>query len=96
MPPDQSGLQRIDRSKVAMTSRKKKDVITPKAWPPKSQTEAADQRDRKGPPTAAVWSSHFEDCVRMRCNAFLAAFFADPRVGKSFELRAKHLGSSTL
>jgi hypothetical protein len=32
----------------------------------------------------------------MRCNAFLAAFVADPRVGKSFELRAKHLGSSTL
>jgi hypothetical protein len=96
MLPDQSGLQRIDRSKVAMTSRKKEDAISPKAWPLKSQTGAARQRDRKGPSTGAAWSSHFEDCVRMRCNAFLAAFVADPRVGKSFELRAKHLGASTL
>jgi len=33
-----------------MTSRKKEDAISPKAWPPKSQIGAADQRDPKGPP----------------------------------------------
>jgi hypothetical protein len=95
MLPDQSGLQRIDRSKVAMTSRKKEDAISPEGWSPKSQTGRPTSATGKGRQRVA-WSSHFEDGVRMRCNAFLATFVADPRVGKSFELRAKHLDSSTL